>query len=116
MTVQRWNEDKKHRCPRCHAVAVDLEQPSRWKVYTCCRCSTRFSCFPRLGLLLPDVGVRCSEHAPAMRAHRNVRRSIGMSVGAVLLGPGATQLYQQHLARWFLFGAGMLAVFTASLL
>jgi hypothetical protein len=59
----RWNDDKKHRCPDCHAVAVDMERPSSWKVYTCCRCGTLFTRWPRLARLLPKAGVRCSEHA-----------------------------------------------------
>lgn len=63
--VRCWNADKPHRCPGCHAVAVDLERPSSLRVYTCCRCGSRFARWPRLARLLPDVGIRCSEHAPA---------------------------------------------------
>jgi hypothetical protein len=58
-----WNDDKKHRCPACHAVTVDLERPRSWRVYTCCRCGTRFTRWPRLARLLPEAGVRCSEQA-----------------------------------------------------
>lgn len=60
--VERWNTDKPHRCPRCYAVAIDLERPRWWRIYTCCRCRTRFGRFPRLAWLLREVGVRCSEH------------------------------------------------------
>jgi hypothetical protein len=63
MTVARWNADKKHRCPSCHSVAVSTERPSRWRVYTCCRCATRFTRWPRLWRLLPDTGICCEEHA-----------------------------------------------------
>ena len=62
--VIRWNTDKPHRCPDCHAVAVDMERPSKWRVYTCCRCATRFTRWPSLALVLRHVGIRCSEHAP----------------------------------------------------
>lgn len=57
-----WNDDKKHRCPHCHAVAVDMEKVRSLAVYECCRCHVRFSRFPRLSILLPKRGVRCSEH------------------------------------------------------
>jgi len=60
--VQRWNSDKPHRCPECHAVAVDLERPSRWKVYECCMCHALFARWPLLARFLPKAGVRCSEH------------------------------------------------------
>jgi DNA-directed RNA polymerase subunit RPC12/RpoP len=60
--VFRWNEDKKHRCPHCYAVAVDMEQPRSTRVYTCCMCGTRFTRWPLLAPLLRDVGVRCSTY------------------------------------------------------
>jgi hypothetical protein len=63
LEVARWNADKRHRCPRCHAVAVDLEQPRWWRVYTCCCCGSRFTRWPSLAWLLPDAGIRCAEHA-----------------------------------------------------
>jgi hypothetical protein len=64
MTATRWNYDKPHRCPECHAITIDLEAPRSWRVYTCCRCSCRFARWPRLAWLLPKVGIRCSEHRP----------------------------------------------------
>lgn len=60
--VVRWNPDKPHRCPSCHAVAVDQERPRPTRVYTCCRCGVRFTRWPRLARVLRDVGVACSEH------------------------------------------------------
>lgn len=62
MTTHRWNTDKKHRCPTCHAVAVSTEIPRATRVYTCCRCATRFTRWPRLARLLSDAGVCCGEH------------------------------------------------------
>lgn len=62
MTVHRWNDDKPHRCPKCHAIAVDMGRPTSWWVYTCCRCGAKFTRWPRLSRLLPKAGVRCSEH------------------------------------------------------
>ena len=59
----RWNEDKKHRCPRCHAVAVDTERPRSWRVYTCCRCAARFTRWPVLARFLRQAGTCCSAHA-----------------------------------------------------
>lgn len=61
----RWNFDKPHRCPHCHAVAVSIgNHPTSWWIYTCCRCATRFTRWPRLARLLPSAGVMCSEHRP----------------------------------------------------
>ena len=68
LPVTRWNDDKPHRCPWCHAVAVDLERPRRWRVYECCRCHARFTRFPWAARLLPFAGVRCSEHAGGVKA------------------------------------------------
>ncbi len=62
--VLGWNSDKPHRCPACHAVAVDMGRPSRWRVYTCCRCEALFTRWPGLAWLLPKAGVRCAEHRP----------------------------------------------------
>lgn len=62
LPAARWNVDKPHRCPRCHAVAVDLERPRWWRVYTCCRCGARFARWPWLAPVLNNAGVRCSEH------------------------------------------------------
>ena len=62
-TVLKWNEDKPHRCPGCHAVAMpsSAEQPRRGVVYTCCRCGARFSSSPsRRGM--PQRGVVCDQH------------------------------------------------------
>ncbi|MFJ3283332.1 hypothetical protein [Streptomyces halstedii] len=60
----RWNTDKPHRCPDCHTVAIDMEKPKSYRVYTCCRCGTRFTRWPILAFMLPRVGIRCTEHAP----------------------------------------------------
>lgn len=66
MTPARWYDDKPHRCPDCYAVAVDMDpHPTRWWVYTYCRCGTRFTRWPHIAWLLPEAGVRCSEHRPA---------------------------------------------------
>lgn len=61
--TDRWNTDKPHRCPACHAVAVSSESPRSTRVYTCCRCGTRFTRWPRLARLLSDAGICCGEHA-----------------------------------------------------
>jgi len=59
----RWNFDKPHRCPACHAAAVDMDpHPTSWWIYTCCRCGVRFTRWPRLAWLLPNAGIRCTEH------------------------------------------------------
>lgn len=63
MTIQRYNADKPHRCPQCHAVAVGGgDEFSPFRVYTCCQCGTRFTRWPRLAPVLPKVGIRCGEH------------------------------------------------------
>lgn len=59
--VLRWNEDKKHRCPYCHAVAMSF-RPSSWAIYQCCRCDVRFARWPWLAPVLPFRGVVCDEH------------------------------------------------------
>jgi hypothetical protein len=61
LPVNRWNADKKHRCPRCHAVTIDVGPPRSWRVYRCCRCATLFTRWPLLAWLLPDARVYCSE-------------------------------------------------------
>lgn len=61
--ITRWNHDKPHRCPACHAIAISGERPTWWRVYTCCRCHVQFTRWPRLAPLLPQVGTRC-EHRP----------------------------------------------------
>ncbi|MFB8122058.1 hypothetical protein ACFVG1_12795 [Streptomyces bacillaris] len=61
-TAVRWNVGKPHRCPECHAVAIDMEAPKSWRIYTCCRCATRFTRWPTLAFVLPHTGVRCTEH------------------------------------------------------
>ncbi|MFJ8158527.1 hypothetical protein [Streptomyces sp. NPDC094468] len=53
------HENKPYQCPQCHTDTI--EDLSRWKVYTCCNCSTRFARFPRLERFLRHVGVTC-EH------------------------------------------------------
>jgi hypothetical protein len=60
--VLRWNDDKKHRCPACHAVAIDIEVPKSFAIYECCRCHVLFTRWPRLARLLPFRGMMCSEH------------------------------------------------------
>ncbi|MFJ1647996.1 hypothetical protein [Streptomyces sp. NPDC088258] len=63
-STARWNPDKPHRCPTCHAVTIDTEKPKSWRVYTCCQCATDFTRWPILALALPRVGIRCAEHRP----------------------------------------------------
>lgn len=81
MPVLRWNTDKPHRCPDCHAVAVSIETPRSWRVYTCCRCATRFTRWPRLARLLPDAGIFCGEH-------RTVREGLLDETLSVIEDPG----------------------------
>ena len=52
-----WDINKPHQCPQCHHDTV--ADPSRWEVYMCCNCTTRFARFPRLQRLLRHVGVTC---------------------------------------------------------
>ena len=56
--VVRWNHDKPHRCPSCHAVAVSGRYVARWwRRYECCRCRTRFAALPCLWrLTVPAYG------------------------------------------------------------
>lgn len=67
LPVTRWNADKPHRCPRCHAVAIDTGQPRPWLVYACCRCAARFARWPSLARFLPFAGVQCTDHKEAPR-------------------------------------------------
>ncbi|MEU5044585.1 hypothetical protein [Streptomyces griseorubiginosus] len=52
-----WYNNKTYQCPQCHHDTV--ASPSRWDVYTCCNCATRFARFPRLQRFLRHVGVTC---------------------------------------------------------
>lgn len=52
-----WFSNKTYQCPQCHHDTV--ASPSRWEVYTCCNCATRFARFPRLQRVLRHVGVTC---------------------------------------------------------
>lgn len=60
MKTQRWNDDKKHRCPACHAIAVP-EGPGSFSTYTCCRCGVGFARWPWLAWVLRRRGVVCPE-------------------------------------------------------
>jgi DNA-directed RNA polymerase subunit RPC12/RpoP len=52
-----WNSNKAYQCPRCrHDTVAD---PSKWEVYTCCNCGTRFARFPRLERFLRHAGITC---------------------------------------------------------
>jgi hypothetical protein len=62
-TAVHWNVDKKHRCPKCHAIIAHVVRyPSSWRVYRCCRCGTRFARWPRLAPLLPVTDCDSDEH------------------------------------------------------
>ncbi|MEU8952008.1 hypothetical protein [Streptomyces sp. NPDC048489] len=55
--VTGWNTNKPHRCPQC---AYDvIAAPSRWEVYTCCNCATRFARYPRMQRILRHTGIMC---------------------------------------------------------
>ncbi|WP_435218753.1 hypothetical protein [Streptomyces sp. bgisy034] len=58
-SVIHWYSNKTYQCPRCHHDTV--ANPSRWEVYTCCNCATRFARFPRLERFLRHVGVTCED-------------------------------------------------------
>ncbi|PRX91930.1 hypothetical protein [Allonocardiopsis opalescens] len=61
--VERWDLDKPHRCPRCWACAVVGRPRFRsLRVYTCCRCGTRFARWPRLARVLIWSPLLCGEH------------------------------------------------------
>ncbi len=55
----KWNTDKPHRCPKCHAVAVAGGRPSSWRAYGCCMCATDFARWPRIARFLPFVADTC---------------------------------------------------------
>lgn len=61
--ARRWNVDKRHRCPKCHAIVVHYATVSSWRAYVCCRCVTRFARWPRLAWLLPTRPCDSEEHA-----------------------------------------------------
>lgn len=65
MSMQSWNDDKPHRCPACHAIAIDKERPSPLKIYTCCQCDVRFARWPKLRWVLRDVGIVYTVHRSA---------------------------------------------------
>lgn len=50
--IMRWNTDKKHRCPNCHAIP-EVGDIKSWRTYVCCGCFTSFTRWPRLGWLWP---------------------------------------------------------------
>ncbi|MEU5417874.1 hypothetical protein [Streptomyces sp. NPDC020667] len=52
-----WYSNKSYQCPHCHHDTV--ANPSKWEVYTCCNCGTRFARYPRLQSFLPHVGITC---------------------------------------------------------
>lgn len=54
--VLRWNEDKPHRCPRCHTVVIWNGRPQWWRLYICCRCTARFARWPALARWLRPTG------------------------------------------------------------
>ena len=55
--VVDWNINKAYQCPQCgHDTVAD---PSRWEVYTCCNCGTRFARFPRLQRFIRHAGITC---------------------------------------------------------
>ncbi|MET8411708.1 hypothetical protein ABZV34_27045 [Streptomyces sp. NPDC005195] len=56
-TVTEWNINKPHQCPQCAHDTVAV--PSRWEVFTCCNCGTRFARFPRLQRFLHHTGITC---------------------------------------------------------
>lgn len=56
-TVIHWNSNTSFSCPQCnHDTAAE---PTKWEVYTCCNCGTRFARFPRLQRFLRHVGITC---------------------------------------------------------
>ncbi|MFD0902380.1 hypothetical protein [Actinomadura sediminis] len=75
--VRRWNSDKPHRCPECHAI-VDSDKPPTWRAaYECCACGVRFARWPRLAALLP---VRtCKDLAPGTCPYLALTRDGGAS-------------------------------------
>lgn len=50
--IRRWNYDKKHRCPQCHAIWVyapkyeawaEKRKPHYWPIHDCYACGARFA-------------------------------------------------------------------------
>lgn len=60
-SIMRYNSDKPHRCPECHAV-TDPDHLSATSVVSCCRCGCSFTRFPRLAFVLRFRGVVCPGH------------------------------------------------------
>lgn len=82
--VQRWNDDKPHRCPDCHGIVTIAKEDRRFSsdmtwleikirtwldlmpdtkssfvVHTCCTCGTQFARWPALARLLPKSRLSC---------------------------------------------------------
>lgn len=55
--VRRWNVDKPHRCPKCHAIPEQDGKTDRssWRVYRCCTCGTLFTRWPKIAWFLKIV-------------------------------------------------------------
>lgn len=65
LKTHRWNTDKKHRCPGCHAVhhwRTGRHPSWRW-VYHCCHCHAWFARWPRLAWWLPTHLCESEDHA-----------------------------------------------------
>ncbi|MET8030591.1 hypothetical protein [Streptomyces avermitilis] len=68
-----WNSNKAYQYPCCrHDTVAD---PSKWEVYTCCNCGTRFAHFPRLQRFMRHAGITCEGarsgwQAPSLIASR----------------------------------------------
>lgn len=85
--VVDWDINKPHQCPQCgHDTVAD---PSRWEVYTCCNCGTRFARFPRLQRFLRHAGITCevcTEQSPVRVDGQPFgflrRRHAGRGIGA----------------------------------
>lgn len=98
MRVVRWNFDKPHRCPACHAIAVSVERPKSWRVYQCCQCRTRFTRWPRLARLLPNAGITCSGHQDGRIVQvRHIRRGPG---GKLTVNPGDPDQLDGRAWQW----------------
>lgn len=59
-TLVGINEDKPHRCPRCHAI-TDTEGKARTGIVTCCTCGVRFTEHPERAAALPEHGIVCMD-------------------------------------------------------
>lgn len=68
-SVVKYNDDKPHRCPVCHAITVyyDGAPPARRLLtlasVTCCRCGTEFTRWPDLPVIIRR-GIACEDHRP----------------------------------------------------